>query len=459
MKGKVLIAFLLIGMLFLTQSISVAASIPAEKADNLERIMATKEIPGIIDFNGDEEIGSKIYSFFEGFFNILKTGDTSIFEAVADNSNTYLLLKEMEYKHNFYSVFHEGISDVAIKQFLIKEIEYAPDQTNVIVYVSVNYKFNGTEQTSFGSLYRVSLINDSVASIDTTSVENQMLKDSINIRKLKAGLRSEATLEDNISIINDIFTEKNNTLLKEKKIADDMENSIQNIEEEQQSSDASIKPLAVNVSYTASDARFYGWWFGDHYENYIFKRASLDCTNFVSQCVWAGYGGTSGYSISVIGYDATSSNSTAVALRQRVADDYRQVSGSSGWYGRNYDSPYGDPVSSFCGVPNLWDWVTTNTGNGPKATGYNNGSLYTSLSTPMKQGDVLQFYNNDTQTWYHSVIVVSTIDYNVSNYTNVRVAQHESDYYSRPLDELIQYFGGSSCKMRLLRFGSTTFSS
>jgi hypothetical protein len=449
MKTKVLVLVLAILLVFSTSTSIYAASIPVDEKD-----------VRIIDLNGKEEIGTKVYSFFQSFFHILETGDISILNDVADDANSYLLLKEMEYKHNFYSTFHEDISDVVITQFLMKEIEYALDRTNVIVYVSASFKFNGTEQTSFGSLYRVSLIGDTIATIDTTTVENQMLKDSVSIRKSKAGLRSETALVDEISIIDGIFTEKTDMLLQEKILADDMKDTVQNTgAEQQQSLDTPMAPLAVSVSYTASDARYYGWWFGDHYENYIFKRASLDCTNFVSQCLWAGYGGTSGYSISDIGYDATSSNSTAVALRQRAAADYRQVSGSSGWYGRNYDSPYGDPVSSFCGVPSLWDWVTVNTGNGPKATGYNNGSLYTKLSTPMKQGDVLQFYNNDTSTWYHSVFVVSTTDYNVSNYTNVRVAQHDSEHYSRPLDELIQYFGGSNCKMRLLRFGSTTFSS
>lgn len=448
MKSKWMVLILIILLVFSTSTSISAASMPSP---------AEEKGAKLIDFNGNEEMGSKIYSFFESFFNIMETGDISNLKDVAEDSNTYLLLKEMEYKHNFYSIFHEGISDVVIAQFIVKEVESTLDQTNAVVYVAVNFKFNKTEQTSFGSLYRVSLINNNITAVDTTSVENQMIKDSVNIRK--SALRAEIAVENEISIIDNIFAEKNNLLVNEKILADDMKNSVQDMGEEQQNKAIDISPLAVSVSYNASNARYYGYWFGDHYDNYIFKRASLDCTNFVSQCVWSGYGGTSDYSISDIGYNANSSNSTAVALRKRVASDYRQVSGSSGWYGRNYDSPYGDPISSFCGVPSFWDWVTANTGNGPKATGYNNGSLYTKLSTSMKQGDVLQFYNNDTRTWYHSVMVVSTTDYNVNNYTYVRVAQHDSDHYSRPLDELVQYFGGSNCKMRLLRFGSTTFSS
>lgn len=69
-----------------------------------------------------------------------------------------------------------------------------------------------------------------------------------------------------------------------------------------------------------------------------------------------------------------------------------------------------------------------------------------------------KFYSNSAGRWYHSVIVVSKTDYSVSDYKKVKVAQHQADYKSRSLSELISNFGGSSCKMRLLLFKSTTFS-
>lgn len=127
-------------------------------------------------------------------------------------------------------------------------------------------------------------------------------------------------------------------------------------------------------------------------------------------------------------------------------------------YGRNYDSTLGDPPSNFCGVVSFYDYVTSNTGNGPKATSYNNGKVYSNLSVKMKAGDVLQFYDSSAGRYYHSVIVVFQTDYGVSNYSSVRVAQHQTEYNSRNLAELITNFGGSSCKMRLLRFKTTTFS-
>jgi len=130
---------------------------------------------------------------------------------------------------------------------------------------------------------------------------------------------------------------------------------------------------------------------------------------------------------------------------------------TSEWYGRNYDSPYGDPPSNFCSVVSFYNYATTNTGNGPKAIGYNNNGLYQNLSTAMQKGDVLQFYSSGAGRYYHSVIVVTESTYHVSNYYNVRVAQHQTEYNYRSLTELVSAFGGDQCKMRLLRFNSSTF--
>lgn len=155
---------------------------------------------------------------------------------------------------------------------------------------------------------------------------------------------------DELKMLDDIYIEKNNSLQLEKQKADEFAKLSGNLKNDANTNEnkSIISPTAVSVSYTASNARYYGWWFGDHYENYIFKRASLDCTNFVSQCIWSGYGGTNDYDISTIGdYSSAYDVPAAQALRKRALDNYRQT---SQWYGRYYDSIYGDPISSFCGV-------------------------------------------------------------------------------------------------------------
>ena len=77
---------------------------------------------------------------------------------------------------------------------------------------------------------------------------------------------------------------------------------------------------SVTVSYDREAAVAYARKFALTTNNGIFKSMGLDCTNFVSQCMWSGYGGTKGYTL----------DDTA-ALKARVAADYRQT---STWYGR-----------------------------------------------------------------------------------------------------------------------------
>ncbi|MGB9680544.1 MAG: amidase domain-containing protein [Minisyncoccia bacterium] len=453
---------LLVSFLVISFLSSATYAIENTGAKDLKQdISKTKNIEKIYNIGQYKEIGDYLYNYFNNLYKILETGNISNFKQSSSDINTYIIIKDLEYKSNLYNIFHNGIKDISVDQFIIKEVKENTDDIDVIVYVNVSYVFNKNENSSMGALYKVKLRkgnNDvAVIGIDTTSIDIQIVKDTIKAKMSSINNSINGNLEE-LKIVDDLYSKRNEKLPEEKQKADNAAklNTSLNLGNVVVNS-SSLSTTSVNVSYTASDSRYYGWWFGDHYENYIFKRASLDCTNFASQCIWSGYGGCSGYDISDIGYDSSYyNNSTAQALRARVANNYRQT---SQWYGRNYDSPYGDPITNFCSVSNLWNYATSNTGNGPKADGYNNNSVYTNLSTPMKQGDILQFYNPDTQTWYHSVIVVTTTDYTVSQYTNVRVAQHESEYYWRPLDELIQYFGGSTCKMRLLRPKSTTFAS
>jgi len=131
---------------------------------------------------------------------------------------------------------------------------------------------------------------------------------------------------------------------------------------------------SVTVSYDRAAAVAYAMEFAEVDHNGIFKSMGLDCTNFVSQCMWSGYGGTKGYTL----------DNTA-ALKARVAANYRQT---STWYGRNADSPYQYGSGAFIRVVDFWDYVTTNTGYGPRATGYNNNKLWSQLTVAPRTGDI-----------------------------------------------------------------------
>ena len=207
---------------------------------------------------------------------------------------------------------------------------------------------------------------------------------------------------------------------------------------------------SVTVSYDRAAAVAYAMKFAEVANNGIFKSMGLDCTNFVSQCMWSGYGGTKGYSL----------DNTA-ALKARVAANYRQT---STWYGRNADSPYQYGSGAFIRVVDFWDYVTTNTGYGPRATGYNNNKLWSQLTVAPRTGDILQVYISDQGRYAHSAIITDIFpNFSFGNpdtwLDNIFLSQHSPGMDRRVLRSIVETYGGESgCKIRLIRPKSTTFS-
>lgn len=403
---------------------------------------------GINSENSNVELEQVINDYFERFYSALLMDSTENFSKDEFSSiNGYIIAQNVISTRETYKKLLGGICSVHLDEVVVDDLTEKNDVLEAMVYVKYTYAYDDASeenQCTTGDLLKVTISNNNeyiVQDIDSTSVEVQMVKDSIN-NTMTVSARNSYDCYD---AVDNYFEEIQSN-------ADSLTEDIAYAEPIVEPED-DVLPLSTSVSYNAQTARDYGFRLGDHYENYIFNRASLDCTNFVSQCVWAGYGGTNGYSIP---YSPSSTNSTCVKLKERVKNDYRMT---SAWYGRMYGSKNGDPPSNFCGVVSFYDYVTTNTGNGPRANSYNNGKVYSSLSTTMNKGDVLQFYKSSAGRYYHSVIVVSTTNYKVADYAKVRVAQHQSEYYNRNLSDLINNFGGKSCKMRLLRFKSATFSS
>ena len=102
-------------------------------------------------------------------------------------------------------------------------------------------------------------------------------------------------------------------------------------------------PFYVDENYTASRAVSYANTYAVNANTPTFYvNGSLDCTNFVSQCLAYGFGG---------GGSMTS------------LSNFRRVLGSGGWFG---DSGGGSPAWET--VSTLWTYVHTTSNNGPKCT-------------------------------------------------------------------------------------------
>lgn len=393
-----------------------------------------------------QEVKAVLEQYFEELYaTLLEDSDVDYSADEFAGINGYIIAKQMVALRYSYNTLSGGIHKVDLGEVRIEDLSSHGNQMDVVAYVNFTFYFGDDEDCRGGALYRVKLARSGeryrVIDLDNDGEITRLAKDSI------LNVPAAVSESGSFRMVDSFFQQmqRNTDSMLETNI------EIPRVEETEFAEAEEYSTASTFVPFNIQKARDYAYTYGNLAENYIFKRASADCTNFVSQCVWAGYGGADGYTLPT---NPSLTNATCIALKERVRTDYRMVTGQ--WYGRNYDSNY-DPPAKFCNVESFYNYVTSNTGDGPKATGYNDGQLYTQLSIPIIKGDVLQFYNSSTGRYSHSVMVVSTGTHYISDCANIRVAQHSTDYSERPLQVLINGFDGDSCKMRLLRFRSTTF--
>ena len=246
---------------------------------------------------------------------------------------------------------------------------------------------------------------------------------------------SESIVED---LINSYVNFKNEckTMVVDLENVVDMEASYQTYLNSEMP-DVSVR--STSFSYDGERGRRYAdTYFSEG--NDCFYTASLDCTNFVSQCIWAAYGGwTDG--------DSAATMSANIAARKRM-----QSSASlDNWFG--HANGFGNPWGS---VVNLWNFATGSPATGPKATGYNNNGVWSNIAcTSIRTGQVLQFRSASSSTYGHSVYVSGGTN---DSYANIRISQHTANA-QRMLDEVIRAWGSDSCYMRQLVFTTANFNS
>lgn len=141
------------------------------------------------------------------------------------------------------------------------------------------------------------------------------------------------------------------------------------------------------ISYDRTAATDYArrWALGRNPRYYDFTNIGGDCTNFVSQCIYAGAG--------VMNYTP-----------------------DVGWYFR---SLY-DRAAAWTGVEYLYNFLTTNQSVGPFATEVTESEI--------QPGDVIQL-GDRYGDFYHSLIVMSTFpEIHVSAHTNDALNRRLSSY-------------------------------
>lgn len=145
-----------------------------------------------------------------------------------------------------------------------------------------------------------------------------------------------------------------------------------------------MREIAYNRTAAVNYAR--RWALARNPAYYDFEKIGGDCTNFASQCIYAGSG----------------------------IMNYKPV---MGWY---YNSSY-DRTPSWSGVDYLFNFLTTNTGVGPYARIVSANEIL--------PGDIVQLGTSYGEFYHSPVITVTT--------PSILVAAHTYDALDRPLSSYI----------------------
>jgi len=205
------------------------------------------------------------------------------------------------------------------------------------------------------------------------------------------------------------------------------------------------EPAATSYSYDRERGRRYAdLYYTESGRNtcfYNFDGKGGDCTNWVSQCVWAGYGGwTDG--------DSVATMKANIKARKRM----QPSTNATNWYGHENGAGY-----NWSNVSGFWNLVTSNPTTGPNGTGCYDNELWSTSgmkSTEVVTGQVLQVKDGESGSYAHSAFVTGGTN---DSFENIKITQH-SPFSRIMLDEFIGHWGGSSsCYMRQLKFSSANF--
>lgn len=234
-----------------------------------------------------------------------------------------------------------------------------------------------------------------------------------------AVITEDAVLEEMVEELYDLKTEMDAVQLK------------QSGYEKEDISDI-IVPSAAGYLYSGSMGAAYANKYVNNANSYFYN-AGVDCTNFVSQCIWAAYGG----------WSPSMSNAT---MASNISNKVRMT---STWYAGS-----GGGSLAWENVDNLWNYVVGNTGKGPQAYGHNNGGHYSNiLPIDMRVGDVLQ-KSVDGKDYTHSMYIISTPGGSNPSYTEIVIAQHTSNTIKTVAEVLV-----TTTYLRHMQFKYTTFDS
>lgn len=388
--------------------------------------------------NAEQDVKNVIAKYFDNYFkSFVILEDVNSDEIIESNDNTYLYGKIHEAELARRKDFGTGYKNYDVKLKYV-DVDVQKNTAKVNLLMNLDYQYKNAEDVK-SALYNVDYVFDLklvegkwvISKVETNFDEYQSFKQEVNkkVKNKDAKNLKEAT--------NLVFDEKIKDLkiMKEKGAKDIKDRPVQ---------EAAPISAQATFSYNATNGRAWAQRFAEALESSrFFYTAGNDCTNFVSQCVWAAYGGY------------VPSNDTQT--KNNIANKVRMV--PNVWHGGT-----GGGMPNWESVTYFWNYVTGSKTTGPVGTGYNNNGVYTNLSTSsIAVGQVLQARNGSSGSYGHSVYVTDLL-YGPPGpgqtwWDFILISQHSSDKWNRVLSDLIANWGGSSCNLRQIKFSSANFSS
>ena len=368
-----------------------------------------------------------------------------------DNSEMYYVLRRQQYLVDAISVMKGGqIHDLRFLETILSDVQMlSSTRVQVKAYVRLAFCYlddpeqrqSGVGQEILATLLKMDTNHYLIENYSEISSEyDSMRSDYLSFCSMKnnSSLEQEELADlyfsnriEQLAICKELEKE---ALPENNSTEEGYTNSIDSCDKQTASN-------RTSVTYNRWDAATYANNEGSRYD-LIFHRVTNvgDCTNFVSQALWVGYGGDKG---DYFNWLNMTPNATYLQNCKTWAwQKYRMISGDSGWWGASkYISTSYLPSGPWMRVWQLWSYLSI-TSSGPRARKYNDGALYTSSSTIIRAGDILQFSSDPSSGYGHSVMVVNDANKTLGQgTTSIYVAQHSADYGWRQLSSVISSAG------------------
>lgn len=391
-----------------------------------------------------------IQQYFESYYKMLSKGRyLNISKYFIPNEHTIIPQRILQNKLKLYRAFGLKIIDYRLN-LEFEEIKYFRDRIAVIVIENAEYKFNNAPKSMTTRLTGVEYY------IELKKIKGRwriIYMDSNHDDYTMAHARSRQYAERNrstkrktvfdkkVSGLVETFNELDKKIVTLTHLLKIQRNKGANEREKKQVKQ--VESYIYNASLGIRYARKYAQYYKLSEDQKLFYYASngSDCANFVSQCVWAAYGGYTG--------DTLQSKRNISKKKRMVYTGQVDTS----WYGT---APGGGGTPYWENVNHFYHYATSPKGIGPKGIGFGGGKQKDFKFNLVKPGNVLQFWPASKPTWYHSAYVSSTY-FTDENY-QIYVCQHSMDIKDRPLIEILNW-NTNEGHVRGIKFDPTSFSS